>query len=107
MRPLSGEAVTKNVPSFLLLVKASRDDGLTGCNIWRITVNTVVFVMRVDAFYVHHSLHRESIPKKNSNKMTLLYSNLLIPVSRSTCFGRNSHPSSGARLNCIYSIWCL
>jgi hypothetical protein len=43
---------------------------------------------------------------KNSNKMTLLYSILLIPVSRSICFGRNSHPSSGARFNCIYSIWC-
>jgi hypothetical protein len=28
--------------------------------------------------------------KKNSNKMTLLYSILLIPVSRSTCFGRKS-----------------
>jgi hypothetical protein len=42
--------------------------------------------------------------QKKSNKVTLLYSILLIAVSRSTCFGRNSHPSSGARLNCIYSM---
>jgi hypothetical protein len=61
----------------------------------------------LNEFYVHHSVHRESILKKNSNKMTLLYSFLLFPASRSTCFGRNSHPSLGARLNCIYSTWCL
>jgi hypothetical protein len=34
-----------------------------------------------------------------------LYSTLLFPVSRSICFGRNRRPSSGARLNCIHSIW--
>jgi hypothetical protein len=44
--------------------------------------------------------------QKSSNKMTHLYSILLFPASRSTCFGWNIHPSSGARLNCIYSIWC-
>jgi hypothetical protein len=35
-----------------------------------------------------------------------LYSALLFPVSRSTCFRRNPRPSSGAQLNCIHSIWC-
>jgi hypothetical protein len=45
--------------------------------------------------------------KKKSNKMALLYSILLFPASCSTCFGWNSHPSSGAQLKCIYSIWCL
>jgi hypothetical protein len=42
---------------------------------------------------------------KSSNKMTLLYSILLFPASRSAGFGCNIHPSSGARLNCIYVIW--
>jgi hypothetical protein len=36
----------------------------------------------------HSSLRTELFnSKKNSNKMALLYSILLIPVSRSTCFG--------------------
>jgi hypothetical protein len=35
--------------------------------------------------------------KKNSNKMTL-YSTLLFPASRSTCFGHIPCPSSGAQL---------
>jgi hypothetical protein len=34
--------------------------------------------------------------------MTLLYSTLLFPVSRSTCFGRNPRPSSGAQFK-LYS----
>jgi hypothetical protein len=34
----------------------------------------------------------------------LLYS-ILFPVNGSTCFGCNIHPSSGARINCSYSIW--
>jgi hypothetical protein len=33
-----------------------------------------------------------------------LYSTLLFPVSRSTCFGRNPRPSPGTRVNCIHSM---
>jgi hypothetical protein len=44
-------------------------------------------------------VHRESI-SKNSNKMTL-YSTLLFPVSRSTCFGHIPCPSSGAELTVL------
>jgi hypothetical protein len=33
-----------------------------------------------------------------------LYS-ILFPVNGSTSFGWNIHPSSGARINCSYSIW--
>jgi hypothetical protein len=49
--------------------------------------------------------------QKRSNKMTLLYS-ILFPASRSTCFGWNIHPSSGAlstpnAVNSVYSSsWC-
>jgi len=50
MRPLSVEVVTKIIPSFVRLETASRDDGRTGCDIWRIFVNTVIFVMRLGAF---------------------------------------------------------
>jgi hypothetical protein len=48
-------------------------------------------------------VRRESILRKSQRDDTL-YSNLLFPVSRSTCFGRNPRPSSGARLNCNHSI---
>jgi hypothetical protein len=34
-----------------------------------------------------------------------LYSTLLFPVSRSTCFGHIPCPSSGAQFNCTHSIW--
>jgi ABC-type uncharacterized transport system permease subunit len=50
MRPLLGEAVEKVVPFFVLLVTASRDDGLTGWNMKRISVNAVIYVMAVYAF---------------------------------------------------------
>jgi hypothetical protein len=50
-------------------------------------------------FYFYHSVHCESI-SKNSNKMTL-YSTLLFPVSRSTCFGHIPCPSSGAQLTVL------
>jgi len=50
VRPLSGEAVTKIVPSFVRLETASHDDGPTGCDIWRIFINTVILVMRLGAF---------------------------------------------------------
>jgi hypothetical protein len=50
-------------------------------------------------FFAYHSVHRESI-SKNSNKMTL-YSTLLFPVSRSTCFGHVPCPSSGAHLTVL------
>jgi hypothetical protein len=43
--------------------------------------DTVVFY----EFYAHHSVHRESIPKK------FLYSILLFPASRCTCFGWNMY----------------
>jgi hypothetical protein len=33
-----------------------------------------------------------------------LYS-ILFPANSSTCFEWNIHPSSGARINCSYSIW--
>ena len=45
MRPLSGETVTKIIPSFVLLETVSRDDGPTGCNIWRDFVNRVIFFL--------------------------------------------------------------
>jgi hypothetical protein len=34
---------------------------------------------------------------------TFLYS-ILFPANSSICFGSNIHPSSGARINCSYSI---
>jgi hypothetical protein len=62
-------------------------------------IHTHTYIHTYIHTYVHSYIHTH-IPKfqKNSNEMTLLYSILLIPVSRSTCFGVNSHPSSGARL---------
>jgi hypothetical protein len=41
----------------------------------------------VFTFYAYHSVHRESI-LKNLQRDDTLYSILLFPVSRSTCFGR-------------------
>jgi hypothetical protein len=49
--------------------------------------------------YAYHSVHRESV-SKDSNEMTL-YSALLFPVSRSTCFGHMPCPSSGAQLTVL------
>jgi hypothetical protein len=52
----------------------------------------------------HQSVHRESIFKNVPADDTFLCS-ILFPVNGSTCFGWNIHPSSGARVNCSYSIW--
>jgi hypothetical protein len=52
-------------------------------------------------FHAYHSVHRESILKKLQRDDTL-YSTLLFPVSRSTCFGRNPRPSSGPQFK-LYS----
>jgi hypothetical protein len=49
-------------------------------------------------FYVHVSVHRESMLKCSSN-MTLLFS-ILFPANSSTYFGRNIHLLSAARINC-------
>jgi hypothetical protein len=46
--------------------------------------------------FYSYSVHRESILKKFHLDDTL-YSTLLFPVSRSTCFGRIPRPSSGAQ----------
>jgi hypothetical protein len=43
-------------------------------------------------YYAYHSVRRESILEKFQRDDTL-YSNLLFPVSCSTCFGRNPRPS--------------
>jgi hypothetical protein len=66
--------------------------------------DTVDKTQLITEFYAYHSVHRESILKKFQWDETLC-STLLFPVSRSTCFGRNPRPSSGARLNCIHNIW--
>jgi hypothetical protein len=52
-------------------------------------------------FYAYHSVHREPILKKFQQDDTL-YSTLLFPVSRCTCFGRNPRPSSGTQFK-LYS----
>jgi hypothetical protein len=62
----------------------------------------VTFSESMLRFSSQHSVF--SILKKFQRDYTL-YSILLFPISRSTCFGRNPGPSSGARLNCIHSIW--
>jgi hypothetical protein len=59
---------------------------------------------RVVAQWKSFRIRLLSILKKSQRDDTL-YSILLFPVSRSTCFGLNPRPSSGARLNCIHSIW--
>jgi hypothetical protein len=66
-------------------------------------IDFIFFCNNGPIFYAYRSVHRESILKKFRDDT--LYSTLLFPVSRSTCFGRNPRPSSGAHLNSIHSIW--
>ena len=54
-------------------------------------------------FYVHGSLHRESLSIIVQQNATI-YSCIIFSADSSTCFGWYPHPSSGAHWNCNY-IW--
>jgi len=55
-------------------------------------------------FYVHGSVHRESMSIIVQQDATM-YSCIIFSADSSTCFGLYPHPSSGAHSNCNYNIW--
>jgi len=54
-------------------------------------------------FYIHDSVHRDSILIR-SNKMQQ-YAGIYFLQVYSTCFGRPSRPSSGVQKECNCSLW--
>jgi hypothetical protein len=65
---------------------------------WNIMHSRIIFSLCFDSKFW-------TIILKKFQRDDTLYSTLWFPGSRSTCFGRNPRPSSGAQLNCIHSIW--
>ena len=74
------------------------------------TICTVQTILRTDNFYIHGSVHRNSILRVRSNKMQQ-YAGVYLLQNYSTCFGCQSHPSSGlhktltAASGTDHSIW--
>ena len=60
--------------------------------------------MFIDHFYVHESVHRESVSIDVQRNATI-YSLLFFCIDCSTCFGLYLHPSSGAHITVNYNIW--
>jgi hypothetical protein len=86
------------VGTFLKLIK---NFGVSSCNR---PAGLLSRNRHVCVFYAHQSVNRESILKMFQQDGTFL-SHILFPTNSCTCFGWNIHPSSGARINCSYSIW--
>jgi hypothetical protein len=57
-------------------------------------------------FILCSSFRASWINSKKFQRDDTLVQYFLFLASCSTCFGWNIDPSSGAQLNCIYSIWC-
>ena len=55
-------------------------------------------------FNIHGSVHRNNILIEKFQQDAHV-TEFILSDSCSTCFGYHYHPSSGAQINCNYSIW--